>query len=172
METSARQNDQRDGEYVIYQGHPSWRGILSFYIKGTAVALVAGALTALVTRIANDHVQWGWVALVFAVVLGLAVLVGLIKRIATTYTVTSRRLTIREGILSKRTKETRLERVQNVNTDQSPVDRLLRVGKVDFDTAGSDDYEFAFVGISDPEGIARRVDHAAHEERAMLRDGL
>ena len=40
--------------------------------------------------------------------------------------------------------------MQNVNTEQRFRDRLLRVGTVDFDTAGTDDAEFRFVGISDP----------------------
>src|SRR3954470_2132162 len=147
----------QSGEYVIYEGHPSWRGIMSFYIKGTLIALVAGAIALLITNA-------GLGAGVFAVFFVGLVLVGLVKRLGTTYTVTSRRLRIRQGILKKDTRETRLQRVQNVNTHQSVVDRLLRVGKVDFDTAGSDDYEFAFVGIADPHGIAQKVDHAAHEE--------
>jgi uncharacterized membrane protein YdbT with pleckstrin-like domain len=147
------------GEYVIYEGHPSWRGILSFYIKGTVLALVVGAIVWLIAGVGIGIAG-------FAVVFVGLVLVGLIKRMGTTYTVTSRRLRIKQGILKKDTRETRLQRVQNVNTHQSVVDRILRVGKVDFDTAGSDDYEFAFVGIADPHGIAAKVDHAAHEESA------
>jgi uncharacterized membrane protein YdbT with pleckstrin-like domain len=147
------------GEYMIYEGHPSWRGILSFYVKGTLLALVAGAIALLISGVALGAGAFG----VFFAVL---VLVGLIRRIATTYTVTSRRLRIKQGLLKKDTKETRLQRVQNVNTHQSIVDRILRVGKVEFDTAGSDDYEFAFIGIANPHGIASKVDHAAHEEAA------
>jgi uncharacterized membrane protein YdbT with pleckstrin-like domain len=147
------------GEYVIYEGHPSWRGILSFYLKGALLALVAAAIAWLIGSVALGAGAFG----VFFAVL---VLVGLIKRIATTYTVTSRRLRIKQGLLKKDTRETRLQRVQNVNTHQSFVDRILRVGKVEFDTAGSDDYEFAFLGISNPHGIASKVDHAAHEEAA------
>lgn len=147
------------GEYVIYEGHPSWRGILSFYFKGLVIALVAGAIGYLISGA-------GLGGGVFAVFFVGLVLVGLIKRIGTTYTVTSRRLRIKRGILRKDTRETRLQRVQNVNTHQSIMDRVLRVGKVEFDTAGSDDYEFAFVGIADPHGIAGKVDHAAHEEAA------
>jgi uncharacterized membrane protein YdbT with pleckstrin-like domain len=145
------------GEYVIYEGHPSWRGILSFYIKGALIALVIGVIAYLI----NGGLTGGGL---FAAVMVVVILVGLVKRIATTYTVTSRRLRIKRGILQKDTKETRLQRVQNVNTHQSFVDRILRVGKVDFDTAGTDDYEFAFVGIADPHGIAAKVDHAAHEQ--------
>src|SRR3954467_4548054 len=152
-------SESRAGEYVIYEGHPSWRGILSFYIKGALIAIVAGVIAYLI----NGGVTGGGV---FAAVMAGVILVGLVKRIATTYTVTSRRLRIKQGLLKKDTQETRLQRVQNVNIHQSFVDRLPPVGKVDFDTAGTDDYEFAFVGIADPHGIAAKVDHAAHEESA------
>ena len=74
--------------------------------------------------------------------------------------ITNERLHIRQGILSKRTQETRIQRVQNVNTDQSLLQRILQVGTVDFDTAGSDDSEFRFVGVSDPRNVVRAVDRA------------
>jgi uncharacterized membrane protein YdbT with pleckstrin-like domain len=159
------------GEEVIYEGHPSWRGILSFYAKGLGLALVAGMVAALASLIFDDGVKAGWIVAAALGVLIVVVLVGLVKRMATTYTVTSQRLRIREGILSKRTKETRLHRVQNVNTHQTVIDRLLRVGKVDFDTAGTDDYEFAFTGISDPHGIAEKVDRAANQVEAPPEPG-
>ena len=77
--------------------------------------------------------------------------------------VTNQRLYIRRGILSKKVQQTRIDRVQNVNTDQRFRDRLLRVGTVDFDTAGTDDSEFRFVGISDPVKVAAAVDQAQRE---------
>jgi uncharacterized membrane protein YdbT with pleckstrin-like domain len=159
------------GEYVIYEGHPSWRGIISFYFRGVLFALLAGGIAALASIAFDDGFNAGWVGLAVVAVMAIVILVGLIKRIATTYMVTSQRLRIKEGILSKRTKETRLHRVQNVNTHQTPMDRILRVGKVDFDTAGTDDYEFAFVGISDPHGIAEKVDRAANEVEAPPEPG-
>jgi uncharacterized membrane protein YdbT with pleckstrin-like domain len=79
---------------------------------------------------------------------------------ATSYVITTERLHIRRGILSKATQETRIQRVQNVNTDQSLFERLLQVGTVDFDTAGSDDYNFVFGGVAEPEDVVRRVDAA------------
>ena len=64
--------------------------------------------------------------------------------------------------------QTRVERVQNVNTDQSVLDRILRVGQVDFDTAGTDDSDFTFRGVADPErGRARRRQGAPRRERAV-----
>ncbi len=79
--------------------------------------------------------------------------------------VSNQRLYIRRGILSKKVQQTRIDRVQNVNTDQRLRDRLLRVGTVDFDTAGTDDSEFRFVGISEPDRIATVVDGAAGRAR-------
>jgi hypothetical protein len=32
------------GEQVIFEGHPSWRAILGFYLRGLFVTLVVGAI--------------------------------------------------------------------------------------------------------------------------------
>ncbi len=32
------------GETIIYEGHPSWRAILDFYLKGLGIALAVGAI--------------------------------------------------------------------------------------------------------------------------------
>ena len=63
----------------------------------------------------------------------------------------------------------RIDRVQNVNTSQSPVDRLFRVGRVDFDTAGSDGADLSFEGVDDPPQVAAAVDEAQrlHAERLV-----
>jgi uncharacterized membrane protein YdbT with pleckstrin-like domain len=80
--------------------------------------------------------------------------------------VSTQRLYIRRGILSKRMQQTRIDRVQNVNTQQSMRERLLRVGTVDFDTAGTDDSEFRFVGIASPGEVVAAVDRAQREAAA------
>ena len=35
------------GEQVVFEGHPSWRAILGFYIKGILIVGVIAALVAL-----------------------------------------------------------------------------------------------------------------------------
>jgi uncharacterized membrane protein YdbT with pleckstrin-like domain len=160
------------GEHVIFEGHPSWRAVLGFYIKGALIAAVAGGIAALVTAIADDEVKVAVVVAVAAVVAGLVVLAGLLRRISTVYTVTNQRLNIRRGIISRKVQETRLERVQNVNTDQSALERILQVGTVDFDTAGTTDSEFAFVGVSQPEKVMAAVNEAQREHAADPTGGL
>jgi len=114
----------------------------------------------------GDEVEWGLVAAVVIVGAALLVLGGLVKRIATIYTITNQRLRIKRGILSKKVQQTRIDRVQNVNTDQSVIERLLRVGTVDFDTAGTDDSDFTFSGVSSPSRVVEAVDRAQHEATA------
>ena len=118
------------------------------------------------TRIAGHSVNVALVVVAVLVVLVIDVFVGLIKRIATRYTITNQRLTIHVGILRRDMHETRLERVQNVNLQQTAVDRLLRVGTVTFDTAGEAGYDFAFRGVADPNKIVRTVDQAIHDFQA------
>jgi Bacterial PH domain len=50
-----------------------------------------------------------------------------------------------------------------VNYRQTVLDRLFRVGNVDFDTAGTDDSEFRFEWVNAPEKVVRAVDKAIHE---------
>ena len=151
--------DLHPGEEVVFEGHPSWRGLLSFYIGGVAGAVVIAVIVGLVTSF--------FVGLVAGVVLVAAVLAfGLFKRMSTTYLVSNQRLYIRRGMLSKREQQTRIDRVQNVNTEQSLRERMLQVGTVDFDTAGTDDSEFRFVGIASPAEVVNAVDRAQREAAA------
>ena len=141
------------GERVLFEGHPSWRAILGFYLKGLLIAVILGVIA----KLASGS---GTAFLVILVVLAITVLVGFVKRVATTYTITDRRLNIKRGIVSKEVQETRLERVQNVNYRQSVYQRLMQIGDVDFDTAASDDYNFVFVGVADPGEVVHAVDQA------------
>jgi uncharacterized membrane protein YdbT with pleckstrin-like domain len=146
--------DLSPGERVIFEGHPSWRAIIGFYLKGLLIAVIVGVLAKLFGS------GGGTVFLIVLVILGLTVLIGFVKRVATTYRITDRRLNIKRGIISREVQETRLERVQNVNYSQSAYQRIVQIGDVDFDTAASDDYNFIFAGVADPGDVVKSVDEA------------
>jgi uncharacterized membrane protein YdbT with pleckstrin-like domain len=146
--------DLSPDEQIIFQGHPSWRAILGFYLKGVAVAIVLGIIAKLVSSTTS-------VFIVVLVVLALTLVIGFLKRWATTYTITSRRLNIKRGIISREIQETRLERVQDVNYSQSVYQRIMQIGDVDFNTAASGgDYDFIFYGVADPGDVVQAVDKA------------
>ena len=148
------------GEQILYEGHPSWRSILDFYIKGILATAVICLLVALATGVIGDETNSGLVTGIALVGVALTILIGFIRRVATSYTITNRRLHIKRGIVSRTIQETRLERVQNVNYQQSVIQRMLQIGNVDFDTAAGDDYNFVFSGVSDPADVVHMVDDA------------
>jgi uncharacterized membrane protein YdbT with pleckstrin-like domain len=148
------------GEQVIFEGHPSWRSILGFYIKGILITAAIALVVAVVTSVAGDDVDTGLVTIVAIVGVAITVLAGFVKRIATDYVITDRRLHIKRGIISRTIQETRLVRVQNVNYNQGVLDRILQIGDVDFDTAAGDDYNFVFAGVAQPEEVVHEVDRA------------
>lgn len=158
-----------ENEHVIFDGHPSWRGTLSFYVRGVLLAVLGAAIAAIVTAIGSEF-SWTTTILVFAGLTALVILVGLLWRTTTTYTITNQRLTIRRGLVARHLQQTRVERVQNVNVDQSVIDRLMRVGQVDFDTAGTDDSDFTFRGVANPDAVVRAVDEAHREREAAVRE--
>jgi uncharacterized membrane protein YdbT with pleckstrin-like domain len=145
--------DLHPGERIVFEGHPSWRSVLRFYVIGVVLIGVAAAIGALASGT-------GVAILAGAVVLAIVLVVGFVKRSAVRYVITTERLHIRRGILSRSTQETRIERVQNVNTRQSLFERVMQVGSVDFDTAGTDDSEFRFDGVGNPEEVVSAVDRA------------
>ncbi len=145
--------DLQSGEKVIYQGHPSWRAILGFYLKGIVIGLVAGVIVKLIDTTATG-------VGVFAAIVVITVLAGFIRRVATVYTITDRRLNIKIGIISRKVQETRLQRVQNVNFNQGVYERLMQIGDVEFTTAGTDESNFVFAGVGQPEKVVQEVEHA------------
>ena len=158
--------DLEPGERIIFQGHPSWRSILGFYIKGLALVIIAAAVAGVATKIADDAVDRGLVTLVAIVVLVVVLVAGYVKRLFTTYTISDHRLHIRRGIIARAEQQTLINRVQNVNTHQSVIQRVLQIGNVNFDTAAGDDYDFEFAGVADPAEVVDAVHKAQREADA------
>ena len=87
--------DLHPGEQVVFEGHPSWRGLLSFYIGGVAGAVVIGLIVGLIGS--------AWTGVLVGIVLIAAVIIfGFVRRMSTTYLVSTQRLYIRRGLLSTR----------------------------------------------------------------------
>lgn len=145
---------------MLFEGHPSWRSILDFYLKGFAITAILALIVAFGSGVIGDETNESLVVLIAIIGVGITVLVGFVKRVATSYTITNRRLHIKKGIVSRTIQETRLERVQNVNVTQSVIQRLFQIGDVDFDTAAGDDYNFTFAGVAEPADVVEKVDEA------------
>ena len=150
--------DLHPGEHVIYEGHPSWRSILSFYLVGLVVVAAAVAIGLVADKTGIGAAAAGAILL-------LVLLIGWLKRLTTRYLITNRRLQIRRGLIAKHVEETRVDRVVDVTVHQGVFDRVLRIGAVDFDNASAQQGDlFRFAGIASPDQVVRAIDRV-HEER-------
>lgn len=143
----------REGETMLYEGRPSPRSILGYY-------LVADVLTVVVVVVAYLAVSTAAALVALVAVQAVVLTVGVLKRSGTHYYVTNDRLVVRRGLLSRDEQETALARVQDVHTRQSFLERVLKVGTVDFNTSIDDPGEFVFRGVEDPDGIVTIVHRA------------
>jgi uncharacterized membrane protein YdbT with pleckstrin-like domain len=156
--------DVLQGETIIWKGHPSWKALLLYYLKWTVVSLIPVAVWVVLDRAMSSPPS----ALIFVAVtvagLVLTYGIGWIKRATTRYNVTDDRIHIRTCIVSRREHSTQLSRIQNVNVTQSMFQRLLGIGDVDWDTAGTEETssDFTFRGVDDPSELARLVDQRLH----------
>jgi uncharacterized membrane protein YdbT with pleckstrin-like domain len=134
--------------------------MLDFHIAGLVLAAVGGVIGKLASG-------WGIAVAVFVAILALSILIGYLRRLATHYTITDRRLHIRRGILSRVEQHTTIDRVQNVETHQSLLERVLRIGTVSFDTAGTEDSDFSFEGVAEPRSVVSAVNRAQEGAKAV-----
>jgi uncharacterized membrane protein YdbT with pleckstrin-like domain len=148
-----------DGESTLWQGHPSWKAMLLFYIKWTIASLLPVAVWA-VLDIGGKSVSATWFATATIVLLVFTYAIGWLRRVTTRYLVTDRRIQIRTGIASRHERTTHIDRIQNVNLSQSLVQRILGIGDIEWDTAGTEapDADFTFRGIDDPSALVRIAD--------------
>jgi uncharacterized membrane protein YdbT with pleckstrin-like domain len=152
--------DALRGEHVVFHGHPSWRSMLGFYLKGLVAAALVGAIAGLATVHGDHQIQALWVVVAVLVVFALGLIRGALRQARTTYTITDQRLRIELGLFSREVHETMLDRIQNVRCRQSVLQRVLGVGTIEFDTAGGAEFDFRLTGVERPRWIARNVDRA------------
>ena len=156
--------DTLQGENVVWHGNPSWKALLLYYLKWTLISLVPVAVWVVLDQVMDSPPG----ALIFVVltICGLVLTYGIgwIKRVTTRYHITDSRIHIRTGVVSRQEHSTQLSRVQNVNVSQTLFQRILGIGDVDWDTAGTEEAgaDFRFRGIDDPSALVRIVDERLH----------
>jgi membrane protein YdbS with pleckstrin-like domain len=124
----------RDKNLILWEAHPSSLGMLDWYFKWVGIATAVSVVAVLGAKL-------GAYSMVFAVLIilaayGLVVGASKLMLVHTTYQVTRDRVYTHTGILRKRVEKSAISRIQNVTVDQSLIERLLKVGRVDFETAG------------------------------------
>jgi uncharacterized membrane protein YdbT with pleckstrin-like domain len=124
------------GEHFVLRLHPHWKTLLRpFFIL--LVILVAG-IAALIMLPAGSSAGIARDGIGIVVVLALIIwgAIPVLRWRTTTYELTTRRLRLREGILSRMGRDFPLIRISDVSFTHGPIDRLLGCGKLIVESAG------------------------------------
>jgi len=125
-----------EGEHFVLRLHPHWKTLLRPFL--ILLVILAAAIAALVMLPSGSSA--GLARGVIGILVLLAVIIwGVIPVLrwrTTTYELTTRRLRLREGILSRTGRDFPLIRISDVSFTHGPIDRLLRCGKLIVESAG------------------------------------
>jgi uncharacterized membrane protein YdbT with pleckstrin-like domain len=153
-----------ENEEVVLDLRPHWSYFLG---RGLVLLLAVAAFVAVAVSIDNDVLPW---------ILGVLVLVALGRLVmrylswtTTEFVVTSDRLILRAGIISKKGMEIPLDRVNTVFFSQKLRERLLGFGDLIIESGGERGQQ-VIDNVSHPEQV-QSVIHAAMETEQDQREG-
>lgn len=151
-----------DDERVLVELRPHWRVLLApvFWTILTVGAVVAALQV-------NDPPAWlvpTVVLLSLVFLLGLAV-PPLLHRWFTLYVLTTERIVVRSGVLSRSSREIPLEAISNVVFSQRVAERMLGYGDVLLESSGETSTT-RLDDVPDPEGFQSQV-YGAREQRSL-----
>lgn len=154
-------------ETIALDMHPHW-----WYFAGPAAALVGSIVLGIVaaTRDEGDvKTALSVVAIALIVLTALWLIARYLKWITTVFVITSHRLMFRTGVLAKSGIDIPLERVNNVNFNQTIFERVLGAGDLLIESAGEDG-QSRFSDIRHPDQVQRLI-HAQMEAVLQRRSG-
>ncbi len=156
-------------EKMILASNPHW-----FYFWKQVVA--AAGIFGLLLLLWTVDIDWlnsiiGWVALVAFIVLLLDVIFEYVQWQTTRFAITNERVAYQSGIVRRRGVSIPLNRINNVNFNQSMIARLLNNGVVTIESAGETG-DSVFENIPDPEKVRTLIfaQVEADEQRDSDRD--
>lgn len=152
------ENVLAQGERVERSIHPHWLTVAGPVLFG--LVLAAGAVLAVVATPEDsrgDLVQWVLVAVAVLIAVP-AVVVPFLRWRTTHYVVTSHRVMVRRGILSKSGKDITLSKITDVSFEQSLVDRIINSGSLRIESAGDS-----------PDEQLRNIPHSNHVQQLINR---
>ncbi|MGH3822413.1 MAG: PH domain-containing protein [Pseudonocardiaceae bacterium] len=132
----------RSDEHVVVHKHPHWKMLLLPVLVFLIIVGLGAYLAALIDG--QSWQQYGWIAL--GVLGGLGVLwltvVPLLRWRTTHFVLTTRRVLVREGILSRSGIDIPISRINSVQFRHSVIDRILRCGTLIIESASDEPLEF------------------------------
>jgi uncharacterized membrane protein YdbT with pleckstrin-like domain len=152
-----------DGEEVALDLRPHWWYFSRHILSGIPLVI----LLVLAWKVANTFLWWVWgvLALVWAAWLGLQYL----NWTFTHFVVTSARVIFRTGVLAKHGVEIPMDRVANINFNQTIWERVIGAGDLEIESAGKDG-QSRFNDVWHPDAVQQEL-YRQMEKHARTRAG-
>ncbi|MBV9066215.1 MAG: PH domain-containing protein [Methylobacteriaceae bacterium] len=152
------------GEVVTYVTHKHW----VIFVAPIFQLVVALVLVGIGFKIGDLWIWLGWLMRILGYVvlaIGAVHLLGAwISRITTELAVTNRKVVGKWGLISRRTIEQRLDKVDSIEVEQSILGRILGYGTVEVRGSGVSMTPLRLIG--DPITFRRRVEDALNAAKA------
>jgi len=146
-------------ETIALDMHPHW-----WYFSEPAFALLGSIILGIVVLVKASGKTGSalkWLDLALLVVTAIWLLIRYLNWLTTNFVITSNRLIFRHGVIGKSGIEIPLERVNNVNFNQSVFERILGAGDLLIESGGEDGQQ-RFTDIRHPAQVQNLV-HAQME---------
>ena len=125
-----------DDEHLVLRLRPHWKVLIRAVLVAVLVVAVALIVEVIIPSGSAAAVERLVVAAVAILALMLWLMVPVLRWRTTTYELTSRRLRVRDGIVTRRGRDIPLSRITDVSFEQGPLDRLLGSGRLIVESAG------------------------------------
>jgi uncharacterized membrane protein YdbT with pleckstrin-like domain len=125
-----------DDEQEVLRLHPHWKTLIRPLLVAIVVVAVALVIVAVIPAGKAAAVERLAVAVVAILALMLWLAVPLLKWRTTIYELTTRRLRVRSGIVTRHGRDIPLARINDVSFEKGLLDRLLGSGRLVVESAG------------------------------------
>ena len=123
-------------EQLVLQLHPHWKTLIRPALVAVLVVAAALVVEAVIPSGSAAPAERLVVAAVAILALMLWLMVPVLRWRTTTYELTTRRLKVRDGIVTRRGRDIPLARINDVSFSKGLLDRLLGSGRLVVESAG------------------------------------
>jgi uncharacterized membrane protein YdbT with pleckstrin-like domain len=155
------------GEDFVLRLHPHWKTVLRPLFL--LVVIVVAAVVLVLLLPSGSAYNIGRIVIGVVAVVAALIFCGipLLRWRTTSYELTTRRLRLREGILSRQGRDFPLIRISDVSFSHGLIDRMLGCGKLTVESAGEHG-QLALTEIPDVEKVQAKLFQLVEDEQERL----
>jgi uncharacterized membrane protein YdbT with pleckstrin-like domain len=147
-----------EGESVIFYGRKHFGSLLGLIILGI-VLVFFGIILTLNSPIGISLIFVGMIPLIEA----------FLEMLKTEYVITNKRVYAKTGLLNRKATDASFEKITDASISQSFSGRLFNFGDVRINTAGTQNYEIVFKGVSHPILVRSKIKSVSENYEKSVR---